>query len=67
MFLDFDQTWKRKINEAFLTLELEVHYDKNYILEGYLNTIYYGHGKYGIENASKFYFGKSSLFLLGSG
>ena len=31
MYLDFDKNWSRKIEEAFLTLELEVHYDKNYI------------------------------------
>ncbi len=58
MYLDFSQTWKRKIQEAFLTLELEVHYDKDEILEGYLNTINYGQGNYGIESASSFYFNK---------
>ena len=58
MYLDFDKTWSRKIEEAFLTLELEVHYDKNYILEGYLNTINYGQGNYGIKKASKYYFNK---------
>ncbi len=63
MYLDFNQTMERKIEEAFLTLELEVHYEKDEILEGYLNTIYYGHGNYGIENASKFYFNKSSADL----
>ncbi len=36
LYLDFDQNWSRKIEEAFLTLELEVHYDKDEILEGYL-------------------------------
>lgn len=60
MYLEFDQTWERKIDEAFLTLELEVHYTKDEILEGYLNTIYYGHGCYGIQNASQFYFGKNA-------
>ena len=59
MYLDFDKTWSRKIEEAFLTLELEVHYDKNYILEGYLNTINYGQGNYGIKKASKYYFNKA--------
>ena len=39
LFLDFDKTWKRKITEAWLTVRLEVHYDKDKILEGYLNTI----------------------------
>ena len=63
MYLDFGQTWKRKIEEAFLTLELEMHYDKEEILEGYLNTINYGQGNYGVENASQYYFGKSSKEL----
>ena len=60
LYLDFNQTWKRKINEAYLTLNLEVHYTKEEILEGYLNTINYGQGNYGIENASEFYFNKKS-------
>ena len=63
LFLDFDKTWKRKINEMWLTLKLEVGYSKNEILEGYLNTINYGHGMYGIENASHFYFDKDSKDL----
>ena len=58
MYLDFAKTWDRKIEEAFLTLELEVHYDKEDILEGYLNTINYGQGNYGIANASQYYFNK---------
>ena len=58
LYLDFDQTWSRKIEEAFLTLELEVHYDKADILEGYLNTINYGQGNYGIVNAASYYFNK---------
>lgn len=63
MYLEFDKSWKRKFEEAFLTLKLEMHYDKNEILEGYLNTINYGQGNYGIENASKYYFNKSSKDL----
>lgn len=58
LYLDFDKTWKRKIEEAFLTLQLEVHFSKDEILEGYLNTINYGQGNYGITNASRYYFGK---------
>jgi len=58
LFLDFDQTWERKIDEAFLTLELEMHYSKDEILEGYLNTINFGQGNYGIESASNYYFNK---------
>ena len=63
MYLDFDKTWKRKLEEAFLTLRLEVHYNKDEILEGYLNTINFGNGNYGIENASQFYFNKSAKEL----
>ena len=63
MFLTFDQTWRRKIEEAFLTLKLELHYSKDEILEGYLNTIYYGNGQYGIANASSFYFNKAPMDL----
>lgn len=63
MFLTFEQTWKRKIEEAFLTVELEVHYSKDNILEGYLNTINYGEGNYGIGEASQYYFNKSAKDL----
>lgn len=63
MFLTFDQTWQRKIEEAFLTVELEVHYSKDDILEGYLNTINYGEGNYGIGAASQYYFNKSAKDL----
>ena len=62
LFLNFDKTWKRKINEALLACELEVHYTKDEILEGYLNTINYG-GVYGIEAASQYYFDKSAEYL----
>lgn len=60
LYLDFSQTWKRKIEEAFLTVKLELKYSKDDILEGYLNTINYGQGNFGIESASKYYFNKSS-------
>lgn len=62
LFLNFDKTWKRKIDEAVLAFELETHYSKDEILEGYLNTINYG-GVFGIENAAKYYFGKSASEL----
>ena len=62
LFLDFDKTWERKIKEAWLTVQLESQYRKDEILEGYLNTINYG-GVYGIENASYYYFNKSSSEL----
>ena len=59
LFLTFEQTWSRKIKEAFLTIELEVHYSKDEILEGYLNTINFGEGNYGVESASQYYFNKN--------
>ena len=62
LFLDFGKTWKRKIEEALLTVRLEVHYSKDEILEGYVNTINYG-GIFGIENASQYYFAKSAKDL----
>ena len=62
LFLNYDKTWSRKLNEALLAFELETHYTKDEILEGYLNTINYG-GIFGIENAAYFYFGKSASEL----
>ncbi len=58
LFLDFEKSWGRKWKEMWLTFELEAHYSKDEILEGYLNTINYGHGMYGISNASRYYFNK---------
>ena len=63
LFLDFSKTWERKWDEMWYTMRIEANYSKDEILEGYLNTINYGHGKYGIENASKFYFNKSAKDL----
>ena len=58
LYLTFEKTWKRKIEEAYLTIELETHYTKDEILEGYLNTIDFGAGNYGIKEASNYYFNK---------
>lgn len=58
LYLTHDKTWKRKIKEALYTIRLEMFYSKDEILEGYLNSIYYGHGAYGINEASHFYFNK---------
>ncbi|MBP2242537.1 1A family penicillin-binding protein [Cytobacillus eiseniae] len=58
LFLAHEKTWKRKLLEAFYTIRLEMNYSKEEILEGYLNTIYYGHGAYGAEAASQYFFGK---------
>ena len=60
LYLDFDRNWSRKIKEAFLAFRMEINYSKKEILEGYLNTINYGNGVLGIQNASKYYFNKNS-------
>lgn len=58
VFLSNRQTIKRKVNEFFYALKIEMHYSKQEILQGYMNSIYYGHGVYGFKNAASFYFGK---------
>nr|WP_295971754.1 PBP1A family penicillin-binding protein [uncultured Bacillus sp.] len=63
LFLKYEKTWGRKLNEAFYTIRLEMNYSKEEILEGYLNTIYYGYGAYGVQAASQFYFGKNASEL----
>lgn len=63
LFSDFDKTWERKIKEAFYAFKLDIAYDKETILEGYLNTINFGHGNYGIEDAAQFYFDKHASEL----
>lgn len=56
-YLDNDRTISRKIEEATLALALERAYNKEVILEQYLNTIYFGSGAYGIEAAAQGFFG----------
>lgn len=63
LYLSHEKTWTRKLNEALYAYRIEVFYDKDEILEGYLNTVYYGHGMYGAEAASRYYFGKSASEL----
>lgn len=63
IYLENDKTITRKINEALISINLELKYSKNEILEGYLNSIYFDHGIYGIEDASQFYFNKSAKEL----
>lgn len=63
LFLTFEKTWERKIKEAWYAFKLENEYSKDEILEGYLNTINYGNGILGIENASLYYFNKSAKDL----
>lgn len=49
---------ERKIKEAYIALQIEKQFNKDEILELYLNTIYFGEGAYGIEAAARTYFGK---------
>ena len=62
-YLTNEKTLGRKIKEAYLAMKIEKEEPKEKILESYLNTIYYGHGIYGIENASRFYFNKPTSQL----
>jgi len=58
LYLSHDKTWTRKIEEAFLALQLELQYSKDELLEMYLNEIYYGHSANGVQLAAKIYFNK---------
>ncbi|WP_246070690.1 transglycosylase domain-containing protein [Paenibacillus kobensis] len=63
LYLTHERTWTRKLKEAMYTVQLEMHYSKDDILNMYLNQIYYGHGAYGIEAAAEQYFGKRASEL----
>jgi penicillin-binding protein 1A len=58
LFLKPDKTFRRKIQEAILAMQIEKTYTKQEILVFYCNQMYLGHGRYGVETASRFYFGK---------
>lgn len=58
-----DRSLERKIREQQAAREMEKHYTKEQILEGYLNQIAFGHGFYGIESAARHYFGKPAAKL----
>jgi membrane peptidoglycan carboxypeptidase len=58
-YLNSDQTLTRKLKELAISLKLSRQYSKDQILESYLNTIYFGRNAYGIEAASRAYFGVS--------
>jgi penicillin-binding protein 1A len=60
LFLTDDKTPERKIKEALLAIQIEKRYTKNEIFTLYCNQMYFGHGIYGVEAASRFYFGKSA-------
>lgn len=60
LFLKPDRTIERKVQEVLLALWLEQNHTKDQILEMYLNRVYFGSGSYGVEAASRRYFGKSA-------
>ena len=63
VFLNRQKTWKRKVKEIFMAVELEKKYSKEQILEFYLNNVYYANGYYGIQAASQGYFRKDAKNL----
>ncbi len=58
-FLNHDRKLTRKIKELIIAIEIERRYTKDKILEKYLNVIYFNHGTYGIQTASKTFFNKN--------
>ena len=63
LFLSRDRAISRKIAEAVLSLRLEQVFEKDQILEMYLNQVYWGHNTYGVETAAQSYFNKSAADL----
>lgn len=62
-FLTPEKTIERKLKEAVLATRIEKNLSKEEIIELYLNEAYFGHGAYGVETASRVYFGKSVIQL----
>ncbi len=63
LFLSPDRSWHRKVQEALLAVQIERRFTKPQILTLYANQIYLGHGIYGFEAASEFYFSKPAKQL----
>lgn len=63
LYLTQERTWSRKAKEAILSLKIKNQLSKQEILEGYLNTIYYGRGAYGIQAAAQAYFDRDAKDL----
>jgi penicillin-binding protein 1A len=61
--IGFQKTWERKIKEALVTIQIEKRYTKREILTLYCNHVYFGHGAYGVESASRVYFNKRAKNL----
>ncbi|MGA8987105.1 transglycosylase domain-containing protein [Aeromicrobium sp.] len=63
LYLTQERSYTRKVKEAILSIKIHNQLSKKDILEGYLNTIYFGNGAYGVEVASKTYFDKPASEL----
>src|SRR5215213_8458452 len=63
VFLTPEKTLRRKVNEVFLAVQIEKDFTKDQIFELYANQVYLGHGAYGVEAASRLYFGKQAKEL----
>jgi len=63
LYLSQERTMSRKVKEAFLSLKIHNQRSKEEILQGYLNTIYFGRGAYGIQAAAQAYFEKDAKDL----
>ena len=63
LYLSQERSYQRKIKEAILSLKMQRQKSKSEILEGYLNTIYFGRGAYGVQAAAKAYFDKDAKDL----
>ena len=63
LYLTQERTYTRKIKEAIMSLKLQRQKSKEQILEGYLNTIYFGRGAYGVQAAAQAYFDKPAKDL----
>ena len=60
LYLSQERTWTRKIREALLAVKIQREQSKTEILQGYLNTIYFGRGAYGIEAAARAFYDESA-------
>lgn len=63
VFLTPEKSFRRKINEAFLAVQIEKDFTKDQIFELYANQVYLGHGAYGVEAGSRLFFGKHAKDL----
>jgi penicillin-binding protein 1A len=63
LFLSRDRTYRRKIQEILLAIQIERHFSKEQIFTLYANQIYLGHGIYGLETGAEYYFNKRATAL----